>query len=294
MTAVALDVSAVVQTVPHPEAHILGNEQGLVSDSLVVDVGGDVDQTGQLLVHRIIRRPHPTVVVVGAIHLYQHAMLGRDGVEIAIAILRIVLLVAVEIGPGALHLPQLVLRGEVACLPIAAQLLIPHEGTLLTLTQGIDHLGDVTPQDIFLLLVLAADEGESKGRHIVTRAVSLQFRCGRVPALGLRIALSRESVGVAIVVELLFDGQTDELVDIKITIPSQTIVTVNTHSVKRQRLCHRLRRGHLPLSTHHLHQSRHRIAVGRGVVADDESANPIRCPYGMGGRVSPCLLRCLL
>ena len=164
----AFDVSTIVQTVPHPQSHILGNEQGLGGSGFVIDIGGNVDESCQLLMHRIIWCPHPTVVIIGTIHLNQDAMLGRDGIQITVAILLVSLFIAVKVGPRALHLLQLFLRGEVACLPVATQLFIPYKGPLLTLAQSVDHLDDMLFEDGFLVWVLTTGKSKGQCRHIVT------------------------------------------------------------------------------------------------------------------------------
>ena len=291
LTAVALHVGTVVQAVPHPQSHVLGDEQGLLGRGLVVDIGGDVDETCQLLVYRVIGSPHPTLIVVGAVHLYQGAVLGGDGVQVAVAILLIVFLIAVEVGPGALHLLQFLLRGEVAGLPVAAQLLVPYEGALLALAQAVDHLYDVTLEDGLLLRILTTGKGEGHRRHVVARAVTLQFGRRRVPAVGLGIALRRESVGVAVVIELLLHGQADQLVDVEVAVPGQTVVAVDAHLVEGQRLGHGDVRRHSPGRLHDLHLRRDGVAVRRTVVAEDHPAYLIYSTYRIDGGVGLSLLR---
>ena len=283
LPAVALDVGAVVQAVPHPQSHVLSREQGLVGHSAVVDVGGNVDESRQLLVHGIIRCPHPTVVVIGAIHLNQHTVLGGDGVQVAIAVLAGLLLVAVEVGPCALHLAELLLGGKVAGLPVAAQLLVPDERPLLALAQTVHHLGDVSAQNVLLRLVLTTGKGEGQRRYIVAGAVALQLRRRRVPAVRLGIALRRKSVGVAVVIELLPDGQAQQVVNVEVAVPRQPVLAVEAHAVERQRLGHNLGS---QLCIHHLHLSRHGVAVGRGVVAEYISAYLIYTAHGIGVGVS--------
>ena len=263
----AFDVSTIVQTVPHPQSHILGNEQGLGGSGFVIDIGGNVDESCQLLMHRIIWCPHPTVVIIGTIHLNQDAMLGRDGIQITVAILLVSLFIAVKVGPRALHLLQLFLRGEVACLPVATQLFIPYKGPLLTLAQSVDHLDDMLFEDGFLVWVLTTGKSKGQCRHIMARAVTLQLRCRRVPAVRFRIALDREAVGVAIIIELLFYRQTDKLVYIQVAIMRQPVLAIDAHHVQWQRLC--LRYGGSIFFTlhcylfpfHHPHLCRNGVAI---------------------------------
>ena len=120
LRTIFLDIGAVVKTVPHPQSHVLGDEQCLGSNRLVVEIGSDVDESGQLLMNGIVRRPHTVAVVVGTVLFDEHTVLGRDGVEIAIAIFLGMLLVHVKSRPRALHILQFAFRGQVACLPIAS------------------------------------------------------------------------------------------------------------------------------------------------------------------------------
>ena len=151
--AVLLHVSAVVHAVPYPESHILGDEECLVADFLIVKVGGDVYQTGKLLVYAVIRCPNPIGVVVGTIHLDQSTMLSRNGVDIAVTIQFRVLLIFIKSSPGALHLSEFCLRSEITSLPVALQILIIYKGHLLILSQLIHHSGDVLAEDCLLLRI---------------------------------------------------------------------------------------------------------------------------------------------
>ena len=165
-------------------------------------------------------------------------MLGRNSIQIAVAILLAILLIAVEVCPGALHLLQFLLRSEVAGFPIASQLFVPNERALLTFSQTIHHLDDVPAQNGFFGRILTTGEGKGHSRHIMSGTVSLEFGGWRVPAVSLRIALCGEAVGIAVVIELLFYRQADELVDVEVAVPRQTVVAVNTHLIERQRLCY--------------------------------------------------------
>ena len=132
--SVLLHVSAVVHSVPYPESHILGDEECLVADFLIIKIGGDVYQTSKLLVHAVIRCPYPIGVIVGTIHFYQGAMLSRNGVDIAVTILFWVLLVFIKGSPGALQLSEFCLRSKITSLPVALQILVIYEGHLLILS----------------------------------------------------------------------------------------------------------------------------------------------------------------
>ena len=166
--AVLLHVSAVVHTVPYPESHILGDEECLIADFLIIKVGGDVYQTGKLLVYTIIRCPYPIGVVVGTIHFYQGTMLSRNGVDIAVTILFRMLLILIKSSPGALHLSEFCLRSEITSLPVALQILVIYEGLLLTFSQLIHHSGDVLTEDCLLLRIGCHGVCLCDCRHIVT------------------------------------------------------------------------------------------------------------------------------
>ena len=166
--AVLLHVSAVVHAVPYPESHILGNEESLVADFLIIKVGGDVYQTGKLLMYTIIRCPNPIGVVVGTIHLNKSTMLSRNGIDIAVTIQFRVLLIFIKSSPGTLHLSEFCLRSEITSLPVALQILIIYEGFLLTLSQLIHHTGDVLAEDCLLLRIGCHGVCLCDCRHIVT------------------------------------------------------------------------------------------------------------------------------
>ena len=164
---VLLYVSAVVHTVPYPESHILGDEECLVADFLIIKVGCDVYQTGKLLVYAVIRCPNPIGVVVSTIHFYQGAMLSRNGIDIAVTIQFWVLLILIKSSPGALHLSEFSLRSEITSLPVALQILIIYEGLLLTLPQLIHHSGDVLAEDCLLFRISCHGVCLCDCRHIV-------------------------------------------------------------------------------------------------------------------------------
>ena len=168
LSAVLLYVSAVVHAVPYPESHILGNKECLVADFLIIKVGGDVYQTGKLLVYTVIRCPYPIRVVVGTIHLDKSTMLSRNGVDIAVTIQFRVLLIFIKSRPSALHLSEFSLRSEITSLPVALQILIIYKGHLLILSQLIHHSGDVLAEDSLLLRIGCHGVCLCDSRHIVT------------------------------------------------------------------------------------------------------------------------------
>ena len=165
--AVLFHVSAVVHAVPYPESHILGDEECLIADFLIIKVGCDVYQTGKLLVYAVIRCPNPIGVVVGTIHFYQGAMLSRNGVDVAVTIQFRVLLILIKSSPGALHLSEFCLRSEITSLPVALQVLIIYKGALLTFSELVHHSGDVLAKDGFLLWVSCHGVCLCDSRHIV-------------------------------------------------------------------------------------------------------------------------------
>ena len=165
--AVLLYVSAVVHTVPYPESHILGDEECLVADFLIIKVGSDVYQTGKLLVYAVIRCPNPIGVVVGTIHFNQSTMLSRNGVDIAVAIQFWVLLILIKSSPGALHLSEFCLRSEITSLPVALQILIIYEGAFLAFSELVHHSGDVLAEDCLLFRISCHGICLCDCRHIV-------------------------------------------------------------------------------------------------------------------------------
>src|SRR5574344_1440939 len=112
-------VGVIVHAIPHRQPHGLGNEQCLVCKLLVVNMFGNIYKTSQLLVDGVGGCPHPVLIIICAIALYQCRMGGRNSIQISISIVTIVFLVFVKILPVALHLYQLLLWRKVASLPIA-------------------------------------------------------------------------------------------------------------------------------------------------------------------------------
>ena len=289
LCAVLLHISAVVHTVPHPESHVLGYLESLVANLLVVEVGSDVDETRQLLVNTIIRCPNPVGVVVGTIHLDKGAVLGRDGVEIAVAILLGVLLVFVESLPGTLHLTKFCLRGEITCLPVALQVLVIYEGTLLALTEFVHHTGDVFAKDCLLLGIGSHGISLCDGRHIVARAMSLELGVGRVPTVRFCVALRGKTVGVAVVIELLGNVPGTNLTDCLVAVVGEAVVTVHGHVGEREGVRHLLL-GNLIALSHHLHLCLDGITVIGRLVTDDETTHLILGAYAVLLNVSLRLL----
>ena len=286
---VLLHISAVVHAVPYPESHILGDEECLVADFLIIKVGSDVYQTGKLLVYAVIRCPNPIGVVVGTIHLDKSTMLSRNGVDIAVTILFRMLLILIKSSPGSLHIPEFSLRSEITSLPVALQLLIIYKGHLLILSQLIHHSGDVLTEDGFLLRIGCHGVCLCDCRHIVTRAMSLEFGIRRIPAIALGIALGTESVGIAIVVELLGNIPGTDLTDSLITVVGESIVTIYAHISEREGMSHFLFRS-LIASSHHLHLCLDRITIVGSLITYHKTTNLILASGRMLLRISLSLL----
>ena len=189
-----------MHAVPHPESHVLCDEQGFVGNGLVIDVVGNVDETSQLFVDGVVGRPHPFLIIVRTIALNQRRMSGRDGIEVAIAVVAVVFLVFVEGSPVALHLFQFLFWGIVSCLPIAVERAVPHKSALLTLTQFVHHPLDAIAKFPALGGICRRSIGKGECAHIVSGTMSFQFGGGRVPSICFGIAFRGQSVGVAIVV----------------------------------------------------------------------------------------------
>ena len=188
LCSVLLDVSAVVHAVPHPQSHILGYEQCLVGDTLVIEICSNVDKTCKLLVNRVIRSPYALGVIIWGIFLDEGAVLCGNGVEITISIAGAVFLVDVESIPCALHLAQFILGCKVTCLTVTSEGIVIYEGALLALAQLVDHTHDVLPQYVLLHRVGCHCICLGNSRHIVTRTMSLELAVGSVPTVTACIA----------------------------------------------------------------------------------------------------------
>ena len=115
----------------------------------------------------IIRGPYPVLVIVRGIFLYEHGVLRRDGVDIAITIFGAVFLVDVKCLPGAFHPHQFVLGGKVAGFAVAPQRRIPYKGELLAVAQLVHHPLDIGLEGGFQGRVIGARICEGQGGHIM-------------------------------------------------------------------------------------------------------------------------------
>ena len=258
-TAFRLDEGAVVQTIPHPQTHILGNEQCLVGNLPFIDVIGNVDESRQLFMDTVIRSPHPFLIIIRAIALDEHRMLCRNGIQVAVAIVLPVLFVPVKSRPAAFQFLQFRLWSQVTGFPVATQRVVPHEGSFLTLAQFIDHSTDTLSQLRLNSLVLRRCKSKGQCRHIMSRTVTFEFCGGRVPPICHRITFRRQSVSVAIVIKLLSHVPRKDGTDVEVTVRCQPVVAYKMYIRQWQRM--RLGNG-----------IRNRIRLPH---------HPYLCPYGI-------------
>ena len=269
LCAVGLHVGAVMQSVPHPEAHVLGNDERLGGELLVVHEVGDVDKSGQLLMHGVVRGPHALFVVVGRIALNEGAVLGGNGVDVSVAVVGAVGLVTIEILPCAAQLSELALGRQVAGLTVTAQLLVVNKRHLLALAHLVDHILYVLLELLTLCLVRATGVGHGHGRKVMARSVALELRGGRVPSVAHGIAVGGQSVGVAVVVNLLARVEREQVVDVEVAVVRQAVFSNELHAPQGQRLSHGLGLRNRSLGGHHAHMGRDGESGGRLVVAND-------------------------
>ena len=156
-------------------------------------------------------------------------MLSRNGIDIAVTIQFWVLLILIKSSPGALHLSEFCFRSEITSLPVALQFLIIYKGAFLAFSELIHHSGDVLAEDGFLLWVSCHGVCLCDCRHIVTRSMTLELGIRRIPAIALGITLGTESVGIAIVVELLGNIPGTDLTECLITVVGESVVTIYAH-----------------------------------------------------------------
>ena len=203
-------------------------------------------------------------------------MLGRDGVEIAVAVAAPVLLVAVEGFPGALQGVEFLARGEVAGLHVAPEPVRPDEGALLAGPQLVHHAADPHQQRVAQGRIVRPGIGEGQGGQVVSRAVTLQLGVRRIPVLRTGIPLRWQAVGVAVIVEHPRDVQRQELPHVEVAVAGQAVVPGQADIPQRQGPGHGdgartgIRDdGHLGLD---------RIAFFRGIVAEEESLHAVDGP----------------
>ena len=271
-----------MQPVPHPQAHVLRNQERLRRNLLVVDVRGDVHEARQLLVDGIVRSPNPLLIVVGSVFLDEDRMLCGNRVDVSVAIAPAVLLVLVKRRPGAFQLGKFRLRDEVPRLAVPSQLAVPHESHLLAGAQLVHHPADPAAEFVLEGGVVRAREGEGEGRHIVARPVSLQFRGRGIPAVGHGIALRGQAIGVAVIIQLLGDVQRQEILHVQVAVGRKPVVADKADAPERQRPGDRLLRRRGGRTRHHRHLCLHRIPVLRRVVPQDIALDGIGRSHRLG------------
>ena len=269
LVAVHLHIGPVMQAVPHPEAHVLRDQQRLRGDLRIVDVLGNVNEPGQLLVDGVIRGPHTLLIIIRSVFLDEDRMLRRNGVDIAVSVAPGILLVLIEGRPRSFQLVEFRFGNQVPRLAIAAQCIVPDKGKFLTGTQFINY-----PLDPFLQgrpggRIVGTGERERQGGHVVARPVSLELRGRGIPAVGDGIALRRKAVGVTIVVQLLGDVQRKKVPDVQVAVSGKPVVADEPDAPERQRPRHGRLRGNRGLLRHHRHLRIQRISVLGRIVAED-------------------------
>ena len=216
-------------------------------------------------------------------------MLSRNSVDVTVTIQFRVLLILIKSSPGTLHLSEFCLRSEITSLPVALQFLIIYEGLLLTLSQLIHHSGDVLAEDCFLLWVGCHGVCLCDSRHIVTRSMTLELGVWRIPAIALSITLGTESIGIAIVVELLSNIPGTDLTDSLITVVGESVVTIYAHISEREGMSHFLFWSLIAFS-HHLDLCLDRITIVGSLITNHKTTYLILAPGRMFLRISLSLL----
>ena len=120
-SAVTIDlhICPVVHAVPYPQAHVFGNQQRFLGNSLIVNIVGDVYESCQLFVNGVIGRPYPIFIIVRAVAFNQSRMCCGDSIQVAITIVSVVFFVLIKCIPVSFHLFQFLFWCIVTCLPIA-------------------------------------------------------------------------------------------------------------------------------------------------------------------------------
>ena len=86
LRTVGFHISAVMKSVPYPEAHILGYQQRFGGHCGIIYIGSNLDEPCKLFVDGVVRCPHPAFVVIGAVHLDHCGMMRRDRIEITVPV----------------------------------------------------------------------------------------------------------------------------------------------------------------------------------------------------------------
>ena len=117
----------------------------------------------------------------------------------------------------------------------------------------------------------------------------LELGIWRIPAIALGITLGTESVGIAIVVELLGNIPGTDFANSLITVVGESVVTIYAHISEREGMSHFLFRN-LIVSSHHLDLCLDRIAIVGSFITYHKTTYFILAACGMLLRISLSLL----
>ncbi len=117
----------------------------------------------------------------------------------------------------------------------------------------------------------------------------LELGIRRIPAITLGIALGTESVGIAIVVELLGNIPGTDLADSFVAVVGESVVTINAHISEREGMSHLLSRC-LIASCHHLDLCLDRITIVGSLITNHKTTYLILASGRMLLRISLSLL----
>ena len=119
--------------------------------------------------------------------------------------------------------------------------------------------------------------------------MTLEFGIRRIPAITLGIALGTESVGIAIVVELLGNIPGTDLADSLITVVGESVVTIYAHISEREGMSHFLFRSLIAFS-HYLDLCLDRITIVGSLITNHKTTNLVLASGRMLLRISLSLL----
>ena len=117
----------------------------------------------------------------------------------------------------------------------------------------------------------------------------LELSIWRIPAITLGIPLCTESVGIAIVVELLGNIPGTDLTDSLITVVGESVVTIYAHISEREGMSHFLFWSLIAFS-HHLDLCLDRMTIVGSLITNHKTTYLILAPGRMFLRISLSLL----